>query len=912
MKKTHFTQRLRIWLPSLLFLSAGAYIYFAHPFEKPVDFNTEIRPILNTQCMSCHGGVKRSGGFSLLFRSEALAETESGKPAIIPGDPGSSEFIKRLTHHDPEERMPLDAPPLSEDEITKLTKWIRQGAEWEDHWAYVKPKNISLPPVQTSNWTRNGIDHFVLSRLEKEGLKPSPEADKATLLRRVSLDLIGLPPTPQQMDAFIKDTSANAYEKVVDSLLASPHYGERWAAPWMDLARYADTKGYERDPHRDIWRYRDYVIQSFNDNKPFDQFTIEQLAGDLLPNPTDEQRIATAYHRNTMNNDEGGTDNEEFRTAAILDRVSNTWEVWQGTTMACVQCHSHPYDPFRHEEFYQSLAFFNNTRDADTPDESPNLHTYTAEDSTHIVALKQWVKKHAPDNQRAAQVKQVSLLLKTTEPKVHPYDCDTIVKGALLDSKYLGADHGGYARINQLDLTNKTQLLIRYAAGQAGGRIELRKDKLDGELIGTVRLEKTDWMETKSIPLQPANGSHDVYLRFYDPNAKSFICSVEWMVFTQGLPGASQPGFANVQNELVELLNTEDVTPVMVENPKGFRRKTHLFERGNWLTKGKEVQPGVPKSLPTMPKNAPRNRLGLSQWLVSPENPLTARVTVNRFWEQFFGTGIVETAEDFGTQGSKPSHPELLDWLANQFVHEYQWRTKKIHKLMVMSATYRQSSRFTPELREKDPANHLLARGPRFRLTAEQIRDQALAVSGLLSEKMYGPSVMPPQPLGIWQVPYSDKNWVTSEGEDAFRRGIYTYWRRTTPYPSMVTFDGMSREICTSRRIRTNTPLQALVTLNDTVYLSAAQALARRMVREGGKTLDEQLQYGYRLALGHAPKPATLAVLRDLYAKAEQPDEQKPDGKMAVIGVSQTNSSIPSLTVVANTIMNLDEFMTKE
>lgn len=904
------------------------------PQEK-VDFNAEVRPILNTKCISCHGGVKESGGFSLFSREDALKPTKLGKPAILPGDPDDSEFMKRLTHHDPEERMPYHADPLKPEEIEVLRRWIKQGANWQDHWAYLQPVKPAVPQIDTA-WRNNAIDKFILERLQKEGLRPSPPADRATLLRRLSLDLTGLPPTEQEIVSFVNDKTPDAYEKQVDHLLASPHFGERWAAMWLDLARYADSRGYEKDSPRTIWRFRDYVIRSFNEDKPFDQFTIEQLAGDLLPQPTDDQLIATAYHRNTTNNDEGGTDDEEFRTTAIIDRVNNTWEVWQGTTMGCVQCHSHPYDPVRHEEFYHSMAFFNNSRDEDVPDESPTLITYKPEDEPGINSIKTWIQNQQSGSEAQAAIAKTMHLLRLSEPKVHPHSFDSLTNAALMDGKWMGIGHKGYARLKAIDLTGKRHLLMKGGHGDQNCRLEIRKDRLDGEVIALVQApgEKNVWDTQQTlIDLKPTQGRHTLYFVAYNPKAKNpqdYAISFQWLHFADPLPGYDKLGFAVVKDTILALLNRKDPdrTPVMLENPQAFHRKTQVFERGNWLTKGKQVQPETPKFMAKFAKYA-KNRLGLAQWLVSHENPLTARVTVNRFWEQLFGTGIVETLEDFGSQGLKPSHPELLDYLAITFRDDYQWHVKRLLKLLVMSATYQQSSKVSKQQIEKDPANRYLARGPRVRLTAEQVRDQALAVGGLLSLKMYGKSVMPPQPDGVWQVVYSGDQWKTSDGEDAFRRGIYTFWRRSVPYPSMVTFDAAGREICVSRRIRTNTPLQALVTLNDTVYITAARGLAARMHKVGGNT-ESQLSAGYRLALFKQIKPATLKVLNELYQKADTYYQQKPEEAAKMLGEKKsdsrkimqpvsTQSSTAAetrhqacLTVVANAIMNLDEFVMKE
>ncbi|WP_317195561.1 PSD1 and planctomycete cytochrome C domain-containing protein [Echinicola shivajiensis] len=742
--------------------------------EEKIDFNAEIRPIINNKCISCHGGVKQSGEFSLLFESEALSATKSGEPAIIPGHAEESEMIKRILHEDPEVRMPPEGPQLSQEEVDVLKKWINQGAKWEDHWSFIPPQQPELPEVSESDWAKNPIDAFVLEKMEEKGLSPSPQASPASLARRLSLDLTGLPPTEELVQRLKDNPDLDNYEKIVDELLASPQYGERWAAMWMDLARYADTKGYQKDRHRPMWKFRDWVIDAFNQDMPFDQFTIEQIAGDLLPDPSKEQLIATGFHRNTMTNDESGTDDEEFRVSAVLDRVNTTWEVWQGITFACVQCHSHPYDPIKHEEFYEFYAFFNNTKDADTWTDSPTLPVYTKIEEKERQSILNWI-----------------------------------------DSVNTLAPQAKYQFAHQVD-------------------------------------EK----ETELEKIKP------------------------------------------------------DPLPVMSELPEGERRKTFVFERGNWMEHGEEVQPGVPGSMPTFPETYQKNRLGLAKWLVNKENPLTARVTVNRLWAQLFGRGIVETQEDFGSQGFAPTHPELLDWMATNWMHEQNWQFKPLLKMMVMSATYRQSSEVSKKALEKDAANYWLSRGPRVRLTAEQVRDQALAVSGLLSKKMFGPSVMPPQPDGVWQVINNPEKWILSKGEDQHRRGIYTYWRRTSPYPSMVSFDSPSREFCVNRRIRTNTPLQALVTMNDPVYVEAAQALAKRM-RSEGDVIEEQLSKGYEMALFHQPDQKVLASLKDLYQTAYQHFKESGEG-LENLGAKQMDTELNALTMVANAILNLDGFITKD
>jgi hypothetical protein len=579
----------------------------------------------------------------------------------------------------------------------------------------------------------------------------------------VSLALTGLPPSPEEVRAFAGDTDPAAYEKAVDRLLASPAFGERWAAWWMDLARYADSCGYEKDAHRDMWRYRDWLIDAFNRDLTFDRFTEEQLAGDLLPGAAEDPVLATAFHRGTLRNDEGGTDDEEYRVAAVIDRVNTTMEVWQGITFGCAQCHGHPYEPFSHREYYELLAFFNNTEDSDRGDDHPTLAAVSIRDR----------------------------------------------------------DRKGELAGRQKELEEKIK-----AAGTneaAAVRADLEQVKKDLGAIPVCRL------------------------------------------------------------------------PVLRELPAEKARPTHIFERGNFLTKGDAVAPASPAALNPFPAGEPRNRLGLARWLVSPDNPLTARVIVNRFWEQVFGAGLVETVEDFGTQGEKPSHPEMLDWLALRFQGDLGWSAKRLLREMVTSATFCQASRVSPALLERDPANRLLARGPRFRLSAEQVRDQALAVSGLLSPRMYGPSVMPYQPEGVWLTPYDGRDWKMSPGEDAHRRSLYTYWRRSSPYPAAMNLDAPSREFCVSRRIRTNTPLQALGLLNDPVFVEAAQALARRMEAEGGASLEGRLSRGVEAALCRAPRPGELEELKRLY------DDAAAGGAEAGPG---------ALAVVAGALLNLDEAVT--
>ena len=884
--------------------------------HSKVDFNTAVKPILNKKCIACHGGVKREGGFSLLFRKDALEKNESGKVAIVPGDAAHSEMIRRILSNDPEERMPHKGQPLDDEEISILKNWIDQGAAWGNHWAYVK---VAPPAVQTmkagwghdTEWGNNAIDTYILEKLEDQKLNPSPEAVKSVILRRVSLDLIGLPAPESLRDQFMKNSDPDAYELLVDSLLALPQFGERWTSMWLDLARYADTKGYERDDSRSIWRYRDWLIRAFNKDMPYNQFLTEQLAGDLLPNPSDDQFIATAFHRNTMTNDEGGTENEEFRTAAVLDRVNTTWEGLMGTTFACVQCHSHPYDPFRHEEYYKFMAFFNNTRDEDTYNDYPLLRHFSKEDEASVTAVKKWIENNAS----AEKAKDVHTFLKTWQPAVNSLLADQFVNSELSDTKWLIFRNHAQCRLQHVDLTGKNELIFRAITLVKGGTWTIHVDKPNGPVLKNISINQTtEGWKIHQVDFDQQEGVHDLYFTYENSNLKNAEASgimFDWLYFTSSFPGKEKEGYTNMYNQYWSLL-TKDVpgTPIMMENPASMFRKSNVFERGNWLVKGVEVKADVPAALNPMPSNAPHNRLGLAQWMTSEDHPLTSRTMVNRIWEQLFGTGLAETLEDLGTQGMPPTHHELLDYLAWNYMHDWKWSTKRLIKEIVLSATYRQDSKVTEEMLAKDAANKFYARAPRVRLSAEQVRDQSLSVSGLLSKKMFGPSVMPYQPGGIWLSPWNGQNWKKSEGEDQHRRALYTYWKRTAPYPSMMSFDGAAREVCTSRRIRTNTPLQALVTLNDSAFVEIARSFAYRM-KSGGPTLDEQLNKGYQLAFGHDISDDQKKVWKKLYTTTLVTMKQDHKQAQKLLVAEKGNEETAALVVVANAILNLDEFITK-
>jgi hypothetical protein len=757
---------------------------------RKVDYNREVRPILAKNCFACHGQdeAKRAKGLRLDLREAAVKPLKNGDVAIVPGDPDSSELIARLVEEDETLRMPpkKTGGRLAPAEVETLRRWVEEGAAYARHWALIPSEALPLPKVSDPTWPRDGLDFWILHRLEREGLKPSPEADAYTLLRRASLDLRGLPPTLEEIDCFARDRALGAYERAVDRFLDDPAYGERWARIWLDLARYADSAGYGSDPLRlNIWPYRDWVINAFNRNLPYDRFTILQIAGDLLPDPTLEDRIATAFHRNTMTNTEGGTDDEEFRVAAIKDRVDTTGQVWMGLTIGCAKCHSHKYDPITQEEYYRFYAIFDQTADADRGDESPTVPVSSPE-----VAAK---------------------------------------------------------------------------AREIDGKVAALQAKLG-----------------KDTPAAEAS------------KIKAEVAALK----------KSRPKITEV--------------PVMVELPADRRRTSRLLRKGNFLDPGDPVKPGVPAALHPMAPGAPANRLALARWLVDPANPLTARVAVNRFWAQLFGVGLVETEEDFGTQGEPPSHPELLDWLAVRY-RESGWDTKALLRRIVTSSTYRQSSRARPELLEKDPRNRLLARAPRIRLEAEMVRDQALALAGLLSRKVGGPSVFPPQPDGLWQAAFNgERTWSTSRGDDRYRRGLYVFWRRTVPYPSMAAFDAPSREICAIKRVRTNTPLQSFVTMNDPVYVEAAQALARRIVREGGPDVASRVRYALTLCQCRPPRPEQVEPLVSLYSAELDRYRKDRDAAVALatqpigpLSAGMEPDDLAAWTAVANVLLNLDSVLTR-
>jgi hypothetical protein len=1132
---------------------------------ESIDFNRDIRPILSNQCFKCHGPdpKERKGGIDGLRLDTlegAIADLGSGTGAIVPGKPDQSELIRRITSTDADEAMP---PPgsgkqLTPRDIERLKNWVQQGAPYAKHWSYVKPTRPALPAVTHKNWPKNPIDFFLLARLEREGLKPSPEADRYALARRAALDLTGLPPSVAEADRFANDTSADAYEQFVDRLLEKEAFGEHWARIWLDLARYADSAGYADDPLRTIWAYRDYVIRSFNANKPFDQFTIEQIAGDMLPSPTEDQLVATAFHRNTLTNSEGGTNDEEFRTVAIVDRVNTTWAVWLGTSMACAQCHTHKYEPLSQVEYFRFYAILNNTEDADRRDESPLLEFFTDEQKQKrtklqqeldalervlktstpelLASLEKWeqafpkqlawqaLKPESTTSQGGAQltVQDNNTILVANGQKTDVYTITVPVEAGKLSGVRLEAlpheslpnkgpgnsstgnfiisrvlasiappqsssIEGRYVRIT---LPGKEKILslaeaqifsgsdnvaAKGAASQSSTAFDGEaKRAIDGNTNGnyfesnsvthTAASEDPWWEVDLKTPQKierivlwnRTDGMTDTRLADFriailndqkqlvweqtvkehpKPSAEFATTGVRPVVLTAAFSDTAPAGFepalviknpdvkkkgwaigsaagaahtltltaaapvdvpagskltitieqlsqqenhtlgsfrlsmtgdariaeySQTPQKILAILNQEasqrteeqrrelsefyfatlapelkstrdkrdsvtkrlneikaNTVPIMRELASDKQRQTRIQFRGNFLDLGDEVQSGVPAVFHPLPENAPANRMTMAKWLVDSNNPLTARVLANRFWEQIFGIGLVRTSEEFGSQGELPSNPELLDWLAVEFI-ESKWNMKQLLKLMVTSAAYRQTSKVTPELLERDPDNRLLARGPRFRLSAEMVRDQALSVSGLLSTQMYGPSVKPPQPaLGLSAAFGSTIDWKTSEGSNRYRRGLYTEWRRSNPYPSMVTFDAPNREVCTIRRNRTNTPLQALVTLNDPVYVECAQALARQMAQVSGSAA-EKLTHGFRICLTRPPYEPEIARLVQLFEESRARFAAEPEqAKQMALGTSDMppqNADISELaawTIVANVMLNLDEMLMK-
>jgi hypothetical protein len=1062
--------------------------------DSAIDYVRQVRPILQKACYECHGPTKSKGQLRLHERTLVLKGNVSRPAVIVPGKSADSLLVQRILGLGDEDRMPLDAEPLSLESIDLIRAWIDQGAEWPSeqvtektvtksstHWAYVGPVRSTPPTVGQSAWSKNPVDLFILARLTREGLAPAQEAARPTLLRRVMLDLTGLPPSPAEIDAFVADRAPDAYERIVDRLLASPHYGERWARSWLDLARYADTDGYDIDGQREMWKFRDWVIKALNADMPFDQFTAEQIAGDMLPDATMDQIVASGFHRNAMTNREGGTDPDEALYEVLVDRVNTTATVWLGTTMACAQCHDHKHDPFSQKDYYRLLAMFQNTAYATR---NTNLGTYYDE-AVHEIAtpeqaeararlraevdrLREALAKSTPelemaqaawerDYQRAEGAwiplrpttlaatagvvltaqPDASILALGANPTSVTYTIvvNTTMVGitglrleALPDPSLPqggpGRDPYGHFRLTGIEVDaspwdasapaaldmsgvptvtplafqaiivddriqplDARALFVRERRVLAGDRgiwlIDATKDaprfKRQAVLIAerpfgfpggtqlTLRLKHLDGVLGQGLGRFRLSA-----MTSFDPERNARVpARIRWIL---SIPAAERtpeqreqlarsfstmtPLLKPTRDALTERsralaqLNIPE-TLVMQDRPSFDRPSTLLRRRGNFRSPGTRVFAGVPDALHPMPESASMNRLGLARWLVDENNPLTARVTVNRFWEQLFGRGLVETSEDFGTHGSPPSHPELLDWLATEFMNR-RWSQKALLRLLVTSATYRQDSRAAPQLLERDRNNILLARGPRFRLEAEVIRDLALDCGGLLDRTLHGPSVFPPQPDGIWNVAHGSTRWPTSTGSKRYRRSIYTFLRRTAPYPLYTTFDASSREHCTVRRGRTNTPLQALALLNDETFFEAAKGLSSRVLSDphAGTTSATRATFAFRLVAAREPRPDEVARLLALYqnsfghylrhlqmarevaeqsrsssgdetngAKVEGSQQQASPGSAPSLIPTQGGgrdveqhrraAEVAAWTIVANVLLNLDEVITK-
>jgi hypothetical protein len=816
-----------------------ALLLAAPAAAEPVDFARDVRPILTARCTSCHGAKKQRSGLRLDSAGAVRAGGNSG-PAVVPGKSSESRLIQAVTGGtDDVPVMPPKGARLDAREVSRLRAWIDAGAAvpagetiarsagaTSKHWAFQPIRRPSEPVVKKPGWCRNPIDRFILARLEKEGVAPALEADRVTLLRRVSLDLTGLPPTPHEIDDFLADTRPDAYERVVDRLFASPHYGERWGRHWLDLARYADSNGYSIDSPRSIWKFRDWVIDALNRDKPFDQFVVEQLAGDLLPSMAAEQRIATGFHRNTQKNEEGGIDQEQFRVESILDRTNTTGTVFLGLTVGCCQCHDHKFDPLTQREYYSLFAFFNSC-------DEPTLELPT------------------PEQVRKRQ--EVRIRIAELEKRLKTLDTATPERVAMWE--------GSLTPQSRAMLPAKIQAILAIAPNG-------RNFRQEQAVIAAYRNFEQVRHAVGGLG-QPLN-----YLA---------------AAHVQALTARKQ-----LEQEIAALQKEMPVIPttlVLKERPTP--RATNIMLGGDFLRKGAVVTPDVPRVLPPLAKKERPSRLDLARWLVSGDNPLTARVTVNRFWQQYFGVGLVETENDFGTQGIPPSHPELLDWLASQF-RDRGWGMKAMHRLIVTSATYRQSSRHRPELATLDARNRLLARQNRLRLDAEVVRDVALASCGLLSRRIGGPSVYPPQPKGVYAFTQVPRTWEASTGPDRYRRGLYTYFWRSAPHPDLTVFDASDALSTCTRRNRSNTPLQALTLLNDQGFFEFAQALANRILRESAIADSERIAYAFRLCLGRSPSDRERQALGRLLARQH---EAKP---------------LDAWTSVARVLLNLDEFITRE
>ena len=799
-----------------------------------MDYSKEIRPLFANSCYACHGpdDGQRKAKLRLDVRADAV------KKVIVPGKAKESILIDRITSQDEDEFMPpahSKKPVLSKDQTELLSRWIDEGAKFDQHWAFVKPLRPEVPKVKNAEWNQNPIDAFIFQTLEKQGLNPAVEVDRITLIRRLSFDLLGLPPTPEEVDAFVKDTSANAYEKLIDKLLASKHFGERMAVFWLDAVRYADTAGYHSDNHRDVYLFRDWVISSFNNNLPFDQFTVDQIAGDLIPNASTDQKVASGYNRMLQTTEEGGAQAKEYTAKYAADRVRNTSSVWLGSTMGCCECHNHKYDPFLTKDFYRFAAFFADVQET---------------------AVGRQAQTSLPTGEQEKEIKQLD--------------------GELAKLK------------TELGKPSKE---IDEAIPKWEAKVKKEEYKgLPKPVVDALKSEKRNEAQTKVIA--------DHY-RSVAPELDSLRKQI-----------------AGVQSKRDALSKTIPSTLVTTSaNP----RMVRVLPRGNWQDdSGEVVTPGVPAFLASLETKNRATRMDLAKWFTSPENPLVSRVFVNRLWKLVFGQGIVRSLEDFGTQGTLPTHPELLDFLATEFI-EQKWNTKEMLKRMVMSKSYRQVSFAPKAVQEKDPGNLWLARQNRFRLDAEFVRDNALSVCGLLTDKIGGPSVKPYQPSGYWAfMNFPTRDWANDKGTDQYRRGLYTYWCRSFLHPSLAAFDAPSREECTVERPRSSTPLQALVLLNDPTYVEASRVLAQKILQEGGKTTPERLNYAYRKVVSRLPKPDELKILEELLQKHLKEFQANKSGaeKLLAVGQSPRVANLDPIELAAwasisRVILNLHETMTR-
>jgi hypothetical protein len=992
------------------------FVCAVHAEEESVQFNRDVRYILSSKCFFCHGPDSHTR------KADLRLDTQEGafESVVVPGNPDESELIARITSDDEFTQMP---PPdsgktLSAGEIEILRRWIAQGAKYQKHWSLIPPVKAEPPASDVLNWD-DEISRFVLRKLKEEGLEHSPPADKESLIRRVTLDITGLPPTAEEFNAFLEDDSSDAYERVVDRLLASNRYGEHQARFWLDAARYADTNGYQYDLEREQWVWRDWVIHAYNTNKPFDEFTIDQLAGDLLPNATDQQKLSTGFNRNHPITIEGGVIDEEYRTEYVIDRVVTTGTVWLGMTMLCSRCHDHKFDPIKQQDFYEFFAFFNQVPERglngfnpklkiDTPllsEEKSRVQTELVaaeaelkeQMTAHQTAFAEWEKEWSANNSdpwRVATWEEKttqggadytpqddgSTLLtgKNPETDVYVFTLDesaplqSLRLEALLDKSHVNGSTGRGSNGNfvlsevQIGILGKDGKFqpakiqsatadyeqsgypvtssINGQFGRTGWAVDGNTrfqnstaiyslaDKLtvvNGEKI-QVRLHFT-WGGSHTIGRLRLSTAEEVVRKASPAVAATFKIPADkrspeqtrqLQTFLIG-----QFGDDNLKNIVAKVdslrtqLQQNAAVPATMVMADGANRKSYILDRGEYDKKGEEVTANTPSFLPAMPENLPKNRLGLAKWLVSKEQPLTARVTVNRIWQRYFGNGIVKTTEDFGSQGSWPTHPDLLDWLAVEFM-ESGWDVKALHKRIVMSAVYQQSSNVNKEMMERDPENRLLARGPRLRLDAEVIRDSALESAGLLGKQIGGPSVFPYHPKGLWQEinnrPGLSRTYKQDTGDKLYRRSVYTFWKRTVPPPSMAAFDAPEREYCVVRRSRTNTPLQAFVMLHDPQFVESARHLAQRMLSEGGKTDAERIAFGFRLCVAREPSEAELSLLTAVLQKRltqYQTDEAAAKNLLAV-GDSPRDDSLDlathaAYTQLARMMYNLSEFVTK-